>query len=103
VECHRPVIRQFAVMHEPVVSENCLTCHAAHESNEKALLRESAPNVCLQCHEQSLLSERPKQHHDGRSNCLGCHSGHGGDGPHLLRAAISTLHEPSQAGEVGLH
>jgi len=89
LDCHQPVMQQYAVMHAPVVAKACLWCHNPHDSPAKSLLREPPPGICTQCHEKGLLSSKPPEHLLTDSKCLECHVAHGADKRNLLRASIS--------------
>ncbi|HSM92572.1 MAG TPA: cytochrome c3 family protein [Anaeromyxobacteraceae bacterium] len=81
--CHgeRPFMRPHAGDREVL----CTRCHAAHASDEPALLRAAPGKVCGECHSDL----RPK--HGGypveRARCTGCHELHGGGGK-LLPARV---------------
>ena len=82
--CHPGLRTQYPVMHEPVLIGDCLWCHLPHESNEPALLVNSSPRLCIQCHDRNTLSTRPPEHQAEEINCLDCHLGHGGTTHQLL-------------------
>lgn len=93
-KCHEHVQTQFAVMHGPVAIGGCSFCHVPHESSIPALLIDTAPAVCLTCHDRELLPATPADHATDRS-CLDCHVGHGSDKRGLLRADWSASAAPS--------
>jgi DmsE family decaheme c-type cytochrome len=50
--CHADKRGPYVFSHPPV-EENCATCHNPHGSVHAKLLRESAPNLCQDCHDGS--------------------------------------------------
>jgi len=50
--CHADKRGPYVFNHPPV-EENCATCHNPHGSVHNALLNESAPNLCQDCHDWS--------------------------------------------------
>jgi DmsE family decaheme c-type cytochrome len=50
--CHADKRGPYVFNHPPV-EENCVTCHNPHGSVHNALLNESAPNLCQDCHDWS--------------------------------------------------
>lgn len=77
-KCHAGIPMQYAKMHGPVASDECLLCHSSHQSTFPHLLKQPAPKVCTQCHELPTLSQQTPEHRDPKADCLTCHSGHGG-------------------------
>ncbi len=96
LNCHANVVRQYPVMHGPVVAVECLWCHTPHESSVPHLLKESSPGVCRQCHERDMMSPRPPDHLTDR-NCLDCHSGHGGSQRFMLFASVPAAPAATQS------
>jgi predicted CXXCH cytochrome family protein len=79
-------------MHAPVAIGQCLWCHEPHESDSPKLLKTTAPQLCLQCHDPNLLPSDIKPHQLAEeANCLNCHVGHGGAKPSLLRVDNPTV------------
>jgi predicted CXXCH cytochrome family protein len=73
-------------MHAPV-TKDCLRCHDAHVSENKALLKkpmagDKATNLCLGCHKQGLdMSDKGSRHAAIDAGCDSCHVTHKtGDG-----------------------
>lgn len=85
LECHKGVKTEKLVMHGPVATGACLSCHAPHESTVPGLLLASGQTLCTGCHERATLSLRATAHRNSRRNCLDCHYGHGGPGQFLLK------------------
>lgn len=46
-----------AYQHMPVSNGDCLSCHDAHGSSERALLRSEEQELCLSCHNQTYISD----------------------------------------------
>jgi predicted CXXCH cytochrome family protein len=86
VKCHEDKTHQYAVMHAPVAAGQCMWCHEPHESDQPRLLKTTAPDLCLQCHDLELLPSSNPAHRSDMANCLSCHLGHGGIKGSMLRA-----------------
>lgn len=87
-QCHTEKRGPFLWEHSPV-QENCLTCHAAHGSNNVNLLSMRLPQLCQSCHIQGK-----HQTISGFANspwvlnraCLNCHTKiHGSNHPSGLK------------------
>jgi predicted CXXCH cytochrome family protein len=88
-KCHESVLTQYAVMHGPVVGEECLWCHNPHMSVNEHLLRQRPPELCMQCHDEGLMSSQLPAHEDPDRDCLACHQGHGGPTRGFLRPSYN--------------
>ncbi len=83
-QCHAELQGPFTYQHAPV-TENCATCHTAHGSMQRSLLKVSQPMLCLQCH---------PGHHNGSgvpllNACTNCHSSiHGSDTPSATGGSV---------------
>jgi predicted CXXCH cytochrome family protein len=86
LDCHQNVPTQYAVMHGPVVNNECRQCHSPHSSAIPHLLKQPAPAVCTQCHEPGVVTLLHRQPLDPLASCIDCHSGHGGPNHQLLLA-----------------
>ncbi|MGA2501705.1 MAG: cytochrome c3 family protein [Tepidisphaeraceae bacterium] len=86
VRCHDKVLKQYPVMHGPVVSGACLWCHTPHESAMPLLLRAESAQLCTQCHDRRVLSPETADHQAEKKGCLECHTGHGGTDRRMLKA-----------------
>lgn len=98
-ECHDSVAKQKSV--HPVIEEGCLGCHAPHSSSLGKLLRDLPPQLCFQCHADSLVKEKETKKatnfrdgaqslhfvHAGKNAipCLTCHDVHASSQLHLIR------------------
>ncbi len=78
---------------------DCLACHRPHASDHDALLIESRPGLCVQCHDDVLepRGEAPTApgatviHGPVATACLPCHDPHGTTEPSLLRQPLLDL------------
>jgi predicted CXXCH cytochrome family protein len=99
-ECHDNQTSKKSV-HPPIMENECLSCHAPHASNFKFQLGLPPNELCFECHERSLVSEKITEKNsfrDGVNNlhnvhaaknkiaCLSCHDVHASDQLHLIRA-----------------
>ncbi len=100
-ECHENQSNQKSV-HPPIMDNDCLACHAPHVSNFKYQLGMPANQLCFECHEKSLVTEKETTKNgfrDGTNNlhyvhagekgaaipCLSCHDAHASSQLHLIR------------------
>lgn len=94
--CHKELgsaIGAAKFKHGPV-GQNCLTCHAAHGSDQAAsLLKESSPALCLKCHkgDAPAFVARHMNYPVAKSDCTSCHDPHGSNQPALL---LNSVHAP---------
>ena len=89
LNCHKDVPNAYPVMHGPVATIECNWCHSPHESPSASLLKFPSPDVCVQCHEQTLLPTTVPEHLEPGHDCLKCHVGHGSEKHGLLRPTIA--------------
>ena len=86
--CHAEKRGPFLWEHAPA-AEDCMLCHDPHGSNQTALLKKRAPQLCQECHSQpghpgsrldgSQLASSPFLALKG---CANCHSAvHGSNHP----------------------
>jgi predicted CXXCH cytochrome family protein len=99
-ECHDNKSTQKSV-HPPIQENDCLGCHAPHASNFKYQLGLPVKQLCFECHDRSLVTEKDTEKNsfrDGTSNlhflhageknaipCLSCHDVHASTQLHLIR------------------
>jgi len=99
-DCHEDKTSQKSV-HPPIMENDCLGCHAPHASNFKYQLGLPVKQLCFECHEHSLVTEKETLKNgfrDGISNlhnlhagekngipCLTCHDVHTSTQLHLIR------------------
>ena len=89
----------WSVPHAPVATGMCASCHGAHGSPQKALLKKAEYEICGTCHTEVHERHRvveldpttgqpasgrvqlppgfPVRKFDGRLGCVGCHQPHG--------------------------
>jgi len=81
--CHDDIPAKNAkVVHQPVGDGDCVACHNPHATDQKALVKKSAPALCWDCHDNFL--EQAKFKHDVVEDCAGCHKPHQSSEPALL-------------------
>ncbi|MDX2032485.1 MAG: DmsE family decaheme c-type cytochrome [Blastocatellia bacterium] len=72
---------------------SCLDCHSSHSpKRSEALLRDTEPNMCYQCHaEQKATFAKPFHHKvpEGGMKCSDCHNQHGGFLAKSLRNSVN--------------
>ena len=102
--CHRKILTaETKTQHGPVQDANCTGCHDPHASNNKKLLKDTEPDLCLNCHNRPLTTDdgdrlpsikqifedesldQHKPFQTGR--CSMCHVAHGSDNHRLLKSA----------------
>jgi predicted CXXCH cytochrome family protein len=91
----------------------CASCHGAHGSPQKALLKKSAYEICETCHTEvharhqatnldpvtgqpansrvQLPSGFPVRKKDGKLGCVGCHQPHGSDNQLMWNADMANF------------
>jgi predicted CXXCH cytochrome family protein len=96
IACHERQTRQYPRMHGPVAIGACATCHEAHRSPHKHLVRAPSPQLCLRCHEPTPEggATRGCARSSDEADCLGCHHPHGGKEGYFLAARQGTVDEP---------
>lgn len=72
----------------------CTSCHAIHQAQDRALAKDTQPELCFTCHkaqraQSHYLSTHPVA--SGKMVCSDCHNVHGSTGPKLLHK--NTLNE----------
>lgn len=109
-QCHRP--QPFEQVHLPYGLGMCTRCHNPHKSENRALLRRTVNQLCLECHLRNSEDApshdlpvidlsidnsmgHPYERHPVRGymdpirgeeiSCISCHVAHGGNLPHLLK------------------
>jgi predicted CXXCH cytochrome family protein len=97
--------KTWATPHTPVLNGLCASCHSAHGSPERALLKKSPFEICQICHTEvherhlgaeldpvtgqpesgkaTLPTGFPARKRDGMFACVGCHEPHGSDAPFM--------------------
>lgn len=103
LQCHASSLNEYAYMHAPVVTTNCLWCHNPHQSPHAYLLRAEPADLCGRCHTARVLGPAHRSQPAALfASCLDCHAGHGGSQPlFLLPNAPSLLSEEAFPGGMG--
>ena len=86
--CHNAGMFQKKYVHPPVAEGKCTACHDPHQSDEKSLLREGVPKLCLGCHPEVMknLANAPVVHPPVKQGrCTGCHDPHSSSARYLLK------------------
>lgn len=87
-KCHAEKRGPFLWEHAPV-AENCLTCHEAHGSVHRYMLRSSVPRLCQRCHIRGGHQSQPREARNRlifNMGCTNCHSQiHGSNHPSGVR------------------
>ena len=76
--CHARVVEEKKYVHGPVAVADCSLCHHYHGSPFPGLLLTDPIKTCLNCHDQSDLTEGAHHAQPDRS-CTDCHDAHGGE------------------------
>ena len=98
--CHTELgetVKNARFRHNPV-QQGCLTCHAAHGSDQSVkLLKTAAPGLCGNCHKPDTAAfvARHRKYPVGRASCTSCHDPHGSNQPALLQ---NSVHAPVATG-----
>ncbi len=100
-ECHDDIKDEIAkkkFVHAPVATERCTICHSPHASANRYLLRKTAVQICLSCHDDKSEGNHPVVFHpyqfrkDPRDtkkefSCVSCHQPHAASDDKLLAGA----------------
>jgi predicted CXXCH cytochrome family protein len=87
-ECHDDFSSTFKVLHGPVASGNCNTCHNPHMAEGDKLTIRKGQQLCLYCHEIEGISTVKAHAEMGDTRCTQCHNPHGGDSAPFLITQI---------------
>lgn len=76
--CHEKSQFQNKIVHKPVGTGNCTTCHNPHVARYKGLLRYEGGKLCFSCHTSEAVSFRKGIVHEpiNRYECTVCHTPH---------------------------
>ena len=90
-KCHSDKSEQYAednglMIHDPVAAGECVTCHHPHRSRNKSLLlAETARELCLECHDESIPEgEGDHPELEDTDDCTDCHNPHLSEDEYLL-------------------
>jgi len=76
-------------VHGPVVVGNCGWCHEAHKSDYPSLVKDSQPDLCMTCHDPTLIENDAYHASLSDRRCTECHDPHA-SGNRLLLADSRT-------------
>lgn len=82
VDCHGSMI-DAKIVHPPVESKECLSCHTPHTSDSKKILVKQVPDICFECHNKSIFIKKVI-HKPVKSECYLCHKAHSAKNQKLL-------------------
>ena len=85
-DCHDTYTDPQYYVHGPVAVGQCGFCHDPHDSDYKALLKDSVPRLCYRCHDQSSIESIPSHDKDTISGCNLCHEAHSSSKKKLLKS-----------------
>lgn len=93
-DCHEGYGQDYKIVHGPVSSGHCTSCHNPHLSDFKKLLHSDQQILCLQCHEEKDVFANSYHDSIGENNCVSCHNPHGGNDSNFLNSnSCSECHE----------
>ena len=83
--CHEQ--EEFAgdVMHGPVGSGQCVSCHNPHRAPRPHLLREAGSALCGGCHDQDTFPGGELHRDREGDDCVSCHNPHAAGREYMLR------------------
>ncbi len=87
---------EWGTAHPPVEEGGCTDCHSPHGSAEPALLVQSVPALCEECHENMMLNDFGIEWEFPHppvmeGECLNCHQPHGSAAEALLLERTNSL------------
>jgi predicted CXXCH cytochrome family protein len=95
--CHGDVVQAVAtaepdLVHAPVRSGECRSCHGGHTGSMPGLLVKAGPALCADCHQDVAdRAKGPNAHKPAKDGqCKSCHEPHVGKAKGLLAAASVT-------------
>lgn len=81
--CHEPKNKK-KVVHAPIQGGDCTSCHNPHQSANKGMLKQPMPQLCFQCHPDSIMKQAVMHPPVKSGDCSGCHDNHQSDFPGRL-------------------
>lgn len=79
------------VVHAPIQGGDCTSCHNPHQSPYKGMLKDKQPELCFQCHPDSLVKNKSVHKPAAAGNCSVCHDNHQSDVPKRLLKDANVL------------
>jgi len=95
--CHKDFTAGQKDVHFPVDSGDCLSCHDAHQSENKNLLLKDGNALCLSCHDDPLANFKFKHEAVELGDCLDCHDAHASNIKGLLKKSVKETCEDCHA------
>lgn len=85
-DCHDEN-RKKKYPHEPVISQECSSCHNSHGGDYKYyLLSERIDTICFECHDKGPMTKKVVHQPLEDGDCTACHKPHASKYPVLLTA-----------------
>jgi predicted CXXCH cytochrome family protein len=84
-QCHDDFKDKYKVLHGPVASGKCVSCHSPHLSKNDHLLIRTKQALCLYCHDSKKVMAADAHTDIGDFACTECHNPHGGEDRYVLR------------------
>lgn len=81
--CHEPKGNK-KVVHAPIQGGDCTSCHNPHQSQHKGMLKDAVPNLCFQCHSDSIVKQQTVHPPVAAGDCSVCHDNHASNFPGRL-------------------
>lgn len=81
--CHEQKNTKKTV-HAPIMGGDCTSCHDPHQSRNKAMLKDSVPKLCFQCHPDDMVKHKVMHPPVAGGDCSSCHDNHQSDFAHRL-------------------
>lgn len=82
-------------IHDPIINDNCMTCHLPHSSDDAGLLVDDQRSVCLGCHTELAIdldfAQSVHSPFDDQQACTQCHDPHASDHDGMLAEPSTTL------------
>ncbi len=81
--CHEQKNKK-KIVHAPVMGGDCVSCHNPHQSPNKGMLKAAVPQLCFQCHPESMVKQQVTHPPVAAGACSSCHDNHQSDFSHML-------------------
>ncbi|OGQ99177.1 MAG: hypothetical protein A2521_08770 [Deltaproteobacteria bacterium RIFOXYD12_FULL_57_12] len=88
--CHEKSAFSGPVVHQPVASGECVTCHNPHVARYDGLLSQSVADLCYSCHTKEAKAFTKGIMHIpvSQGKCLACHEPHKADAKGLINGRL---------------
>jgi len=89
-DCHEKAQFTDKVIHKPVRTGKCITCHNPHVAKYPGLLRYEGGKLCFSCHTKEAKSMKKGIVHEpiNRNQCTVCHTPHAAPEKGLVRKEL---------------